>query len=304
MAAEGKVFKAESEVTSLAFSKDGKSLATFGRDGDIRLIDIQSGLVTKTHKRGEGEGNPEFLAARGQFAAIGKDGTAKIRDLESGATIYSLAIEGPRVSRIASTEDGKTIAGGSRDSESASGNLVRVWDVADGKPHFKVPAGIGGLSAMTFSPDGQTLVASAYDTDMRVWNARNGELMKVVEDMTVSMFDLAYSPDGKHLAAAGVDRTIYLWDAKAWRLVRKFTGQPEMISAMEFSPDGKLLVTGGMNEMAFTAPVKVIVWDVATGQAVRTVEAEHRVNAATFSPDGKWFAAADGSKNVKLWAVR
>src|SRR5262249_48830351 len=163
--------------------------------------------------------------------------------------------------------------GGGPDNNSASGNLVRAWD-ADGKQHFRVPAGIGGLSAMTFSPDGQTLVASAYDTDMRVWNARNGELMKVVDDMTVSMFDLAYSPQGRQLAAAGVDRIIYLWDAKAWKLVRKISGQPEMISAMEFSPDGKLLVTGGMNEMAFTAPVKVIVWDVASGKPVRTVEAE------------------------------
>ena len=301
---EDRVWKAESEVTSLTFSKDGKSIAAFGRDGDIRLYDTQSRSVTKSHKREQGDGNPMFLAARGQFAAIGKDGSAKIRDLDSGATIYSLAIDGPRVSKIASTEDGKTIAGGGHDADSASGNLVRVWDVADGKQHFKVPAGIGGLSAMTFSPDGRTLVASAYDTDMRVWNARNGELLKVVEDMTVSMFDLAYSPDGKHLAAAGVDRTIYLWDAKAWRLLCKITGQPEMISAMEFSPDGKLLVTGGMNEMAFTAPVKVIVWEDASGKPLRTVEAEHRVNAATFSPDGKWFAAADGSKNVKLWAVR
>ena len=300
---EDRVLKAESEVVSLAFSQDGKSLAGLGRDGAIRVFDVQSGSVTKSHKREQGDGNPMFLAALGKFAAIGKDGIAKIRDLESGATIYSIAMAGPRVSTIASTLDGKTIAGGGPDPKSASGNLVRVWD-ADGTQHFQVPAGIGGLSAMTFSPDGQSLVASAYDTDMRVWNARNGELVKVVEDMTVSMFDLAYSPDGKHLAAAGVDRTIYLWDAKAWRLLHKITGQPEMISAMEFSPDGKLLVTGGMNEMAFTAPVKVIVWNVVSGKPVRTVEAEHRVNAATFSPDGKWFAAADGSKNLKVWAVR
>jgi WD40 repeat protein len=301
--AEDKVFNSETEVTSLAFSKDGKSLATSNREGEIRLIDLQSGSVTRSHKREEGDGNPIFLEARGQFAVIGKDGRVKLRNLDSGATIYSLAVSGPRVSRVATTLDGKTIAGGGPDAVSASGNLVRVWD-ADGTQHFQVPAGIGGLSAMTFSPDGQTLVASAYDTDMRVWNARNGELMKVVEDMTVSMFDLAYSPDGKQLAAAGVDRIIYLWDAKAWRLVRKITGQPEMISAMEFSPDGKFLVTGGMNEMAFGAPVKVIVWDVSTGKPVRTVDAEHRVNAATFSPDGRWFAAADSSKNVKLWAVR
>ncbi len=301
--ADDRILKADSEVTSLAFSKDGKSLATFSRDGDIRLWDIQTGSVTRTHKRDKGDSAPTFLAARGQFGLIGSDDKAKIRDIESGATLRSLDMPAPRISTLASTEDGKTIAGSGRDPNSASSNLMRVWE-ADGKQRFQVPAGIGGLAALTFSPDGQTIVASAYDTDVRVWNARNGELLKVIEEMTVAMFELAFSPDGKQLAAAGVDRTIYLWDAKAWRLIRKIDGQPETISAMEFSPDGKLLVTGGMNEMAFMAPVKVIVWDVASGKPVRTVEAEHRVNSATFSPDGKWFAAADSSKNVKVWAVR
>ena len=300
---ENRLLKAESDVTSLAFSKDGRSLATFSRDGDIRVWNIASSSVTQTFKRDKGDSSPSFLAARGQFALIGSDGQAKIRDLESGAVIRSLQLPAPKVSGLSSTEDGKTLAGGGKDPASVSANLLRVWD-SDGKQRFQVPAGIGGLSAMIFSPDGQTLIAAAYDTDVRVWNARNGELVKVMEDMTVAMFDLAYSPDGKLLAAAGVDRTIYLWDAKAWKLLRTITGQPEMISALEFSPDGKFLVTGGMNEMAFGAPVKVIVWDVASGKPVRTEEAEHRVNTVAFSPDGKWFAAADGSKLVKLWAVR
>ena len=300
---ENRVLKADSEVSSLAFSKDGRSLATFSRDGDIRVWNIASGSVTQTFKRDKGDSNPSFLATRSQFALIGSDGQAKIRDLESGAVIRSLPLPAPRVSGLTSTEDGKTLAGGGKDPASASANLLRVWD-SEGKQRFQVPAGIGGLSAMTFSPDGQTLIAAAYDTDVRVWNARNGELLKVMEDMTVSMFDLAYSPDGKLLAAAGVDRIIYLWDAKAWKLLRTITGQPEMISALEFSPDGKFLVTGGMNEMAFGAPVKVIVWEVASGKPVRTEEAEHRVNTVAYSPDGKWFAAADGSKNVKVWAVQ
>jgi len=302
--ADDRVIKAATEITSLAFSKDSKQLAAFGRDGDIHLFDLASGTAIKAHKRDEGDSAPAFLAARGRFAVVGKDGQVKVRDLDSGAPVRVFHFPAPRVSGLVSTEDGATLAGGSRDPDSASANLVRVWDAAAVKERFRVPAGIGGLAAMTFSPDGKTLVASAYDTDVRVWNATNGELVKVIDEMTVSMFDLAFSPDGKLLAAAGVDRTIYLWDAKDWRLLRKITGQPETISALEFSPDGKLLVTGGMNEMAFTAPVKVIVWDVATGKPVRTVEAEHRVNTAAFSPDGKWFAAADSSRNVKVWAVR
>ena len=164
-------------------------------------------------------------------------------------------------------------------------------------------AWLGGMSALTFSPDGKLLVGAAYDTDLRIWNGQNGELVRVVSDMTGSMFALAFSPDGKLLAAAGVDRAVYLFDTKTWAVVRKITEQPEMISALAFSPDGQRIVTGGMNELLFGSPVKVMVWETASGKALHTFDAEHRVTAAAFSPDGAWVAAADGSKSIKLWAA-
>jgi WD40 repeat protein len=114
---------------------------------------------------------------------------------------------------------------------------------------------------------------------------------------------LSFSPDGKYMAAAGVDRIIYLWDTSAWKLVKKISGQPEMISALEFSPDGRRIATGGMNELAFGAGVKVMVWDVGTGKPVRTMDAEHRVGSVTFSHDGRLVAAADMDKTISIWAV-
>ncbi len=296
-----RVLQADGEISSVAFTRDG-GLAAMGRDGKIRVWDLKSGALSKTIDKEKGEAGTTFLAARGQFAVIGEDGRIKIRDLSSGDVVRQWAGPTPRAGGFVSTGDGKSLAGSGRPYAGSSENLVRVWN-ADGREKFKVPAGIGGVSAMAFSPDGETLVAAAYDTDVRVWSARNGELKRLVEEMTVSMFELAFSPDGKLLAAAGVDRIIYLWDTKTWKLVRKITGQPEMISAMDFSPDGKLIVTGGMNEMAFGAPVKVILWDVATGKPVRTMGADHRAAGAVFSPDGKMVAVADYDKTISIWAV-
>jgi WD40 repeat protein len=296
-----RVLQSDGEITSVAFLRDG-GLAALGRDGKIRVWDLKSDAPARTIERAKGEGGTTFLAARGQFAVIGEDGGIKIRGLASGDVVRQWAGPTPRVGGFVSTGDGGALAAAGRPYAGSSENLVRVWN-AEGREKFKVPAGIGGVSAMAFSPDGGTLVAAAYDTDVRVWSAANGELKRVVEEMTVSMFELAFSPDGKLLAAAGVDRTVYLWDTKTWRLVRKITGQPEMISAMDFSPDGKLIVTGGMNELAFGAPVKVMLWDVATGKAVRTMGADHRAAGAAFSPDGKLVAVADYDKTVSVWAV-
>jgi WD40 repeat protein len=64
-----------------------------------------------------------------------------------------------------------------------------------------------------------------------------------------------------------------------------------------------MLVTGGMNERNFKAPVKVILWDFASGRKIYTWTAEHAVQGLSFSPDGKQVAVADGTKSVKLSAV-
>jgi WD40 repeat protein len=230
---------------------------------------------------------------------IGQDGRIQLRDLASGAQRRLVTGAQPRPSRLTASEGGLLAAAG-RPYAGSSENLIRVWN-AEGREQHKLPAGLGGVSAMAFSPDGRTLVAAAYDTDVRVWTVRDGELKRVIDEMTVSMFEVAFSPDGKLLASAGVDRTIYLWDTATWKLVRKITGQPEMISALEFSPDGKYIATGGMNEMAFGAPVSVMIWDAGTGKPVKTLKAEHRVGAVAFSPDGKHLAAADMDKTVSVW---
>jgi WD40 repeat protein len=132
---------------------------------------------------------------------------------------------------------------------------------------------------MAFSPDGETLVAAAFDTDIRIWDVSTGALKRVIEEMKLAAFDLAYSPDGKYLATVGADRTIYLWDAKSWKLARKIPGHPKAIEPIRFSPDGRMLVTGGKNERNSNAPVKVILWNIASGRQIHTWTAEHLVLA-------------------------
>jgi WD40 repeat protein len=192
------------------------------------------------------------------------------------------------------------VSGG--DPAAASATLLRVVDRA-GQPRFESPAGLGAVAALVFSPDGGTLVATGFDTEIRVWEVRTGKLKHRMEEMPLAMFDAVFSPDGNRLATAGADQAIYLWDTKSWKVARKIEGQPETVWRIRFSPDGTKLVSGGMSALSFAAPVKVILWDVASGRQLQAWNAEHRVVGLAFSPDGRQVAVADGSNAVKLWAV-
>jgi dipeptidyl aminopeptidase/acylaminoacyl peptidase len=293
-----RTIRSDSEVGAVEFSADGSSLAGLCRDNKIRHWDERSGELKRTFALEKLEGNLAF-ASTGTAVTSTSDGGITIWNLQTGEKARHIGGTHQRARGIALSSDRNLLANGSYSEKNRSETTVHLWD-ASGKERFAVPAGAGGLSAVAISPDGATLVAGSYDTDVRAWSTRNGELVKLIDEIPVATFVLKFSPDGKYLAAAGVDKIIRLYDTKTWKLVRQLTGQPEMISAMSFSPDGKTIVTGGFNELTVKHPVHILLWDFQTGKVLRTLPAPRMVTSAAFSPDGKLVAIADREKLVRL----
>lgn len=292
----------DADVVAVAFSKDGSVLAGQCTDNKLRLWDARSGALKKAVAWNKDERLAALPSGTGMVAVSKADGSIEFRDLESGQTLKQYGAVQRRGRRVAALRDGSALAGSTRLEGNSRDEVMRMWD-ATGQERFSVPSGTGGTSAMALSPDGMTLAAGSYDTDVRVWNARNGELKSRIQDLLVSMFAMEFTPDGKHLVAAGVDRTVYFYDTKTWKVARKFTGQPEMISSLAISADGKLLATGGFSELTQENPVKVMLRDAGSGKLVRTLDAPRIVGSLAFSPDSKWLAAAHGRKSVQLWSV-
>lgn len=293
-----RTIRSEVEVGAIEFSGDGSSLAGLCRDNKIRHWDGGSGELKRTFALEKAEGNPTFASAN-SVVTTGADGGITIWNLQSGERTRQIGRQPQRARGIALSGDQKLLAGGARSETNQSETTVHLWD-GSGKERFAVPAGAGGVSAIALSPDGGTLVASTYDTDVRAWSTRDGELVKFIDEIPVATFVLKFSPDGKYLAAAGVDKIIRLYDAKTWKLVRQMTGQPEMISSMSFSPDGKTIVTGGFNELTVKHPAHIVLWDFQSGKVLRTITNPRMVTSTAFSPDGKLVAVADREKVVRL----
>lgn len=156
------------------------------------------------------------------------------------------------------------------------------------------------IMSVAFSPDGSTLAAGGRRGFLYVWDVRSGRRLRAVKSHQESVNGVAFSPDGQLLASAcGVafattgsdspdDTTVKFWDVKTGQLIRTLTGHTGRgVSSIAFGPGGRVLVSGGEDGM-------LIIWNVATGRAVRKVPVSGRAYGdvhVAYSPDGKTIAA-------------
>jgi WD40 repeat protein len=296
------MIQSDAVVSSVGFLSD-RRLAGACEDGKVRVWDVLSGELTRVVAQDAGDSAPLVVQAAGVWAAVGPDGAVKVRELKTGAVVRRQAGPKTKVRRLVSSRDGSSMAGFGPVAEKASEWSARLWDRA-GQQRFVVPCGLGEVRATAIAPDGATLVAGSWDTDIRVWNTGHGELVARIEDIAVSMLAMDFSPDGKVLAAAGADRVVHLFDTKTWKVTRTLAGQPEAIASLAFSRDGRMLATGGVSVLPGRQAVQVIVWDVAAGKVIRTVSAPRAVWSVAFTDDGALLAHVTGEKTVALWSAR
>ena len=274
---------------SLAFSPDGKQLASGYQYGSVRLWDV--------------------------------DKTIAVKEINTADSAQTIRIGDVALVSLAYSPDGKRLAVGSADYR------ITLLDLINRKVLHSFVGHDGEVTALAFSPDGTRLASASHDRTVKVWDSSSGKKLLTLAGHSGPVEAVAYSADGKSIASA-IDKThIRLWDASTGKTLRTLDsrvaraedivvethnyipyldefseGMPGRVLSLAFSPDGKRLASGSQEGF-------INQWDLASGKKQTMVprrsiyDTDDRALKVMYSRDGKELVSIHtGKGHAQKWA--
>jgi WD40 repeat protein len=275
-------------VFSVAFSSDGRLLASAGQNNEVKLWDLTTQQEIKSFKHNGGW--EVFFLANDQQLALS---TGEVWNIESGEIVHAAATNR---SQSTFSSDGRWMA-------LAPSNLpIELWNTATWQIERTLDKHSDAVIGMAFSADSSLLATGSAlgpdniaDISIKLWDVAGGRELFTLEGHRTDIHAVAFSPDGSLLVSGGIDPTVKIWDVKSGQLIRSLQSGEGVMDVI-FSPDGTLVASAGSD-----GTVKL--WDAINGKLLKTLVHPDELMTVAFSPDGTLLASGSYDNLVYLWGI-
>ncbi len=290
-----------SRLVRLAFSPDGKQLATTERDSAVRLYDVETGNPTWSHVVKLTDPRENYTSAVAFspdskiLAACATDNRIHLVNPATGEELAQLSGHHWYPWALAFTANSKMLYSSGWDP------AIRRWDVA-ARRQLALPEGDYATGVVAASPDGETV---AYENDagaIRLVDAQRGTERRTFALPGTEYSQLIFSPDGRRLAGGGTSGDqvhIAIWDVPSGELRHRWDWPKgrdphSSVESLRFTPDGSRLAAAVFRQSA------AYVWDLTAGQQIARLSHD-QVYGLSFSPDGTTLVTAGWDKIIRFW---
>jgi WD40 repeat protein/serine/threonine protein kinase len=304
------------QMRGVAFSPDGRLLATVGDDSVARVWEVTTGTERFALRGHAGSLTCVAFAPDGKTLATGGiDQTVRLWGADTGVELAVLGGHQPGVSALAFGSNGNWLAAATGKCASGtnygspsekfvdSGELpaeIKVWRLDDRTVVHTLTGHTRSILSLAVSPDGKWLASGSADASVKLWEVATGRSRTNLAGFGGPILAVAFSPDGRALAVGGGDPynergVLEVWDLLAQKEMVTLKGHEGPIFALAFAPSGKTLAAAGLDQV-------VRIWDVDTGDQQGSVKGHSAsIWSLAYDRTGKRMATASWDHTVKVW---
>ncbi len=307
-------------IVGVAFSPDGRLLATSSIDKEIILWDAETGTVIR-HLTGHEDwvnrvaftpDGKQLVSVSGNFfitalpiPSLGtKDASVRLWDVETGEQIRIFGAEGEGhqgpIMSLAVSPDGQYALTGD------TNGLIILWDIASGEEVRRMESPGDWVSSLAFTPDGSAFMSAlgkpsiggtgATSTVAALWNTATGERFRQFAGHTNVVTAVAVNPDGRTVLTASADNSLILWDIATGEALQRFGGHSDWVFGVVISPDGRRAISCSTDGTAR-------VWDLVPGNLIERFDTSGQspIKAVDISADGLLAVSGHEDGEVMVW---
>lgn len=299
---------------SIAYSPDGKTVASGNDKGLVKIWDTTTGNLIQTIS---GHQSSRIYAASyphdNDIITIGVESEIQFWNVQTCELEKTIPDPRNGVFSVKYSPDKKLLASG------GGSKKARLWDPQNGRFLGSFVGHKNEIYVVDFSPDASMLASaggqkrrrpelkkgSNYDNSVCIWEIRSGELYLIGDRLaaftehTDWVNTVVFSPDGETLASGSQDKTIQLWDVKSFSHLRTITGHEDGVNAIAFSPDGMALASASHDKT-------IRIWNAHSGDLLLPpIQSAGHVTSLAYSPDGDLIASSTQyTTTVQVWNAK